>query len=151
MVVLSTYRQLHKRASRSYQRCYLTGYVMMADSLSTAEEGLLLLLGQNNQVKYPSVIENVRHFDIYSLADEDQLQALYTLLEYSEQVSIITDTVGALVRNQSRVWALFVYCWRDCACSTNKSFHLTHLTLHSFHCTLTRQLARSTVGDQATG
>lgn len=61
--------------------------VSAADSLSAVEESLLIMLGKNNLVKYPSVIDNVRHFDICSLADDDCLQALHVLLDYSEEVS----------------------------------------------------------------
>lgn len=50
-------------------------------------EQILLLLGRGNQVKYPTLLENIERCDTLAIDSEDVEQLISSLLELTEQVS----------------------------------------------------------------
>ncbi|KAF6033239.1 hypothetical protein EB796_008451 [Bugula neritina] len=57
----------------------------MEGAVLTSEEQILLILGRANQVKYPSLMENVEQFRTLAIETEDISELVENLLVFTEE------------------------------------------------------------------
>lgn len=60
----------------------------MEGAVLTSEEQILLILGRANQVKYPSLMENVEQFRTLAIETEDISELVENLLVFTEEVNV---------------------------------------------------------------
>lgn len=65
---------------------------MAAAKLLSPEEQILLILGRSNQIRYPTVLENIEYCNSLAIEHEDVERLIAEMLEFTEQASTTEDS-----------------------------------------------------------